>query len=137
MRDAFIVFSGFLAGLLSGTMGIGGGVLMVPIMVIGFGFTQTLAQGTSLAAIVPISLVGAVTHYRQGNVLVRPALWMAVLGAPLSVAGALAAQHVPGPLLGRVFGVFLLFSAYRIWPLWKPTGRRPEESRGSRPAAVD
>jgi uncharacterized membrane protein YfcA len=124
MRDALIILSGFLAGILSGTMGIGGGVLMVPIMVLGFGFSETLAQGTSLAAIVPISLVGAVTHFRQGNVLLRPALWMAALGAPLAIGGALAAQHVPGPLLSRVFGAFLLFSAYRIWPLWKPTWRR-------------
>ncbi len=120
MRDVLIVLSGLLAGALSGSMGIGGGSAMVPIMVIGFGFSQTLAQGTSLAAIVPISLVGAYTHFRQGNVLLRPALWMGAVGAPLAAAGALLAQHVPGPLLGRLFGLFLLFSAYRLWPLWKP-----------------
>jgi uncharacterized membrane protein YfcA len=124
LHDALIVLSGFAAGVLSGTMGIGGGVLMVPIMVLGFGFTETLAQGTSLAAIVPISFVGAFTHLRQGNVLVRPALWMGLVGAPLAAVGALLAQHVPGPELSRIFGLFLLFSAYRIWPLWKPTFRR-------------
>lgn len=121
--EALIVLSGFAAGVLSGTMGIGGGVVMIPIMVVGFGFTETLAQGTSLAAIVPISVVGAITHFRQGNVLVRPALWMGLVGAPLAAAGALLAQHVPGPELSRIFGAFLIFSAYRIWPLWKPSFR--------------
>lgn len=120
MSDALIVLSGVAAGVLSGTMGIGGGVLMVPIMVVGFGFSQTLAQGTSLAAIVPISAVGAFTHFRQGNVLIRAGIVMGLVGAPLAALGALLAQHVPGPLLGRLFGIFLLFSAYRIWPLWKP-----------------
>lgn len=120
VRDAWIIVAGFFAGVLSGTMGIGGGVLMVPVMVLGFGFTETLAQGTSLAAIVPISLVGAYTHFRQGNVLMRAAILMAAFGAPLAIAGALSAQLVPGPLLSRVFGAFLLFSAYRIWPYWKP-----------------
>ncbi len=127
VHDVLVVVSGFLAGVLSGTMGIGGGVLMVPLMVLGFGFTQTLAQGTSLAAIVPISAVGAFTHFRRGNVLVKPGLWMGLAGAPLAAAGALLAQHVPGPELSRIFGLFLLFSAYRIWPLWKPAFRRSKD----------
>jgi len=118
LRDLFILLSGFVAGLMSGSLGIGGGVVMVPIMVLGFGFAQKLAQGTSLAAIVPISAVGAFTHFREGNVLVRPALWMGLAGAPLAALGALLAQHVPGPLLGRIFGALVILSAYRLWPLW-------------------
>ena len=127
IHDALVVFSGFLVGIVSGTMGVGGGVLMVPLLVFGFGFGEKLAQGTSLAAIVPISAVGAFTHFRHGNVLARPALWMGLVGAPLAAVGALLAQHVPGPELSRLFGVFMLFSAYRIWPLWKPWLRRPKD----------
>jgi len=123
IRDALIVLAGVFVGALSGSMGIGGGTAMVPMMVLGFGFSETLAQGTSLAAIVPISAVGAYTHFRRGNVLVRPAIWMGLVGAPLAAAGAFAAQQIPGSLLGRLFGLFLLFSAYRLWPLWKPTQR--------------
>ena len=57
--DVLAVLSGLVVGVLSGLIGIGGGVLLVPIMVLGFGFGQHLAQGTSLAAILPSSLVGA------------------------------------------------------------------------------
>lgn len=120
LHDALAILSGFAAGVLSGSLGIGGGVVMIPTMVLGFGFAERLAQGTSLAAIVPISAAGAATHLRERNVLVRPALWMGLAGAPLAVAGALLAQHVPGPLLSRLFGALVIFSAYRIWPLWKP-----------------
>ena len=125
LRDALILLDGFVAGALSGSLGIGGGVVMVPIMVVGFGFTERLAQGTSLVAIVPISLVGAATHLRQGNVLVKPALWMGLAGAPLALGGAALAQHLPGPLLGRLFGAFVIFSAYRLWPRGKPDSGRP------------
>lgn len=125
MRDLLTVLSGILVGVLSGSMGIGGGTAMVPIMVIGFGFSERLAQGTSLAAIVPISLVGAYTHFRHGNVMLRSAFWMALAGAPLAALGAFFAQHLPGQQLSRLFGLFMLFAAYRLWPGPKPFSRGP------------
>jgi uncharacterized membrane protein YfcA len=114
-RDGLAVFSGFVAGLLSGTLGLGGGILLVPLMVLGFGFAQHLAQGTSLAAIIPTSIVGAITHDREGNVDRRAVLWVTLGGAPGALAGSLAAVHLPRELLVRLFGVLLLYSAYRIW----------------------
>jgi len=75
--DALAILGGFVAGLLSGFVGIGGGSAFVPIMTVGFRFNQALAQGTSLAAIIPTALVGGFTHVREGNVLLGPALWMA------------------------------------------------------------
>lgn len=109
------VLGGFVVGILSGLMGVGGGIFLVPLMVIGFGFAQHLAQGTSLAAIIPTSIVGAVTHDRMGNVDRRAALWLALGGLAGSVGGALVAVQLPRALLVRVFGAFLLYSAYRIW----------------------
>jgi uncharacterized membrane protein YfcA len=91
-------------------------VLLVPIMVIAFGFGQHLAQGTSLAAVLPTSIVGAATHYRSGNLDLRPALLMGAAGAVTAVAFGLLAQFIHPQLLARVFGAFLLFSAYRLWP---------------------
>lgn len=117
MVDALAVLTGFLVGVLSGLIGVGGGVLFVPIMVIGFHFGQHLAQGTSLAAILPTSVVGAATHYRAGNVELRPALVMGVVGAVAAVVGGLiAVRLLHADLLERLFGAFLLFSAYRLWP---------------------
>ena len=115
------VASGFLVGVLSGVMGVGGGIFLVPIMVIGFGFAQHLAQGTSLAAIIPTSIAGAATHDRAGNVDRRAAAWLGAAGVVGSLAGALFAIGLPRTLLVRLFGVFILYSAYRIW-----AGRRPK-----------
>lgn len=113
---ALAIIAGLLVGTLSGLIGIGGGVLLVPIMVIGFGLAQQLAQGTSLAAILPTSIVAAVTHYRAGNLELRPALLMGGTGAITAVLFGLLAQRVHPQVLARLFGAFLLFSAYRLWP---------------------
>ena len=112
--DVLLILGGLGAGFLSGTIGIGGGLLFVPTMTIGFGLSQAVAQGTFLVAIIPTAIVGGVTHLRQGNVLLRPALWMGGGGVVGAVIGALVAVEVPGPILARFWGAFLVFSAYRL-----------------------
>lgn len=112
--DAAAVGGGLLAGFLSGTIGIGGGLAFVPIMTIGFRMAQPIAQGTSLAAIIPTALVGGITHLRQGNVRRDAAIWMGGGGVVGAVIGALVAVDLPSSFLARLFGAFLLFSAYRI-----------------------
>ena len=74
--DVLLIAGGLLGGFFSGTVGIGGGVLFVPTLTVGFRLSQAVAQGTSLLAIVPTAIVGGLTHLREGNVQVRPALWM-------------------------------------------------------------
>ncbi|HKF16887.1 MAG TPA: TSUP family transporter [Candidatus Dormibacteraeota bacterium] len=115
MTDALAVLSGLLIGALSGLIGIGGGVLLVPLLVIGFGFSQQVAQGTSLAALIPTSIVGAVTHLRQGNLDVRAGVAMGLAGMVGAAGAALVAQHLHGKILERLFGLLLLFAAYRLW----------------------
>ena len=112
--DLLAIAGGFGAGFLSGTIGIGGGLLFVPTMTVGFRLSQAVAQGTSLVAIVPTAIVGSITHLREGNVLVGPALMMGGGGVVGAVLGALVAVEVPGPLLARTWGAFLVFSAYRL-----------------------
>ena len=63
-----------------------------------------------------IGIVGAATHHRQGHLLWRPALLMGVAGVAGAVLGALVAISLPQEVLARLFGAFLLFSAWRIWP---------------------
>jgi uncharacterized protein len=118
--DALAIFGGFVAGILSGFVGIGGGSAFVPIMTVGFRFNQALAQGTSLAAIIPTAIVGGITHVREGNVLLGPALWMGGGGMVGAVLGALLAVHVPGLILARVWGAFLVLTALRLAQgVWK------------------
>jgi uncharacterized membrane protein YfcA len=112
--DAFAIAGGLFAGFLSGTIGSGGGLLFVPIMTVGFRMAQPIAQGTSLAAVIPTAIVGGITHIRQGNVLREAAIWMGVGGVGGALIGALVAVEVPEKLLARAFGVFLLFSAFGL-----------------------
>jgi uncharacterized membrane protein YfcA len=117
---------GLVAGFLSGTIGIGGGLVFVPFMTIGFRMAQPLAQGTSLAAVIPTAVVGGVTHLRRGNVRRDAALWMGAGGVVGAAIGALIAVEVPGSILARIFGAFLLFSAYRIALARPPAESEPK-----------
>ena len=112
--DVVLIVGGFGAGFLSGTIGIGGGLLFVPTMTVGLRVSQAIAQGTSLVAIIPTAIVGGVSHLLRGNVLVRPALMMGGGGVVGAIIGALVAVDVPGPILARVWGGFLVFSAFRL-----------------------
>ena len=118
--DALTILAGFVGGLLSGALGIGGGQAFIPIMTIGFRFPQSLAQGTSLAAIVPTALAGGLTHLREGNVVIRAALWMGGGGVIGAVLGALLAVEIPGTILSRLFGAFLIFNAWRLFMAARP-----------------
>jgi uncharacterized protein len=80
------VLVGVAAGVTSGMLGVGGGVLFVPGLVFFLGLSQLSAEATSLLAIVPVALVGALRQHRYGNVRVRDALLLAAL-SPLGVIG--------------------------------------------------
>jgi len=112
--DVVAIVGGFGAGFLSGTIGIGGGLLFVPTMTVGLRISQAVAQGTSLVAIIPTAVVGGISHLIRGSVLLMPALWMGGGGVVGAVIGALVAVEVPGPWLARIWGGFLVFSAYRL-----------------------
>ncbi len=112
--DVLLILAGLAAGFLSGTIGIGGGLLFVPSMTVALRVSQAVAQGTSLVAIVPTAIVGGITHIREGNVLLEPALWMGSGGVVGAILGALVAIEVPGPVLARVWGAFLVLFAVRL-----------------------
>lgn len=101
-----------LLGLVSGTasalLGIGGGIIVVPVLVIAFGYGQHLAEGTSLAVIVPTALLGAAVHSRRGYTDWPMGLRLGGGGLVGSLAGAELALALPGPLLSRAFGVLLV-----------------------------
>ena len=115
-RDVLLTGAGLVIGILSGLSGVGGGVLMVPLLVLGFGVAQRVAQGTSLLAIIPISALGALVHLRNREVD-GGALWrMSVTGAPAALVGGVLAILLSQRSLAGLFGIFLLVAAFRLWP---------------------
>ena len=100
--------TGLVSGFLAGLLGIGGGIVMVPVMVLLLGMTQQTAQGTSLLAIVPTAVSGARTHYRLGQVDLGGAAGLALGGVPGSIAGSRIANALNAATLTSVFGAFLL-----------------------------
>lgn len=110
---AYLV-TGLGMGVLSALMGVGGGVILVPAFMLAFGLSPHEAQGTSLAVMVPVSLMGAWRSARHGYTDWRAGAWLGVggvVGAPL---GASLALILPGEWMARIFAVFLLYSAVQL-----------------------
>ncbi|OPZ88232.1 MAG: Sulfite exporter TauE/SafE [bacterium ADurb.Bin429] len=99
---------GLVAGILSGLLGVGGGIILVPAMVLLLGLSQTMAQGISLAVIIPTAISGAVVHYRQGNIQLRDVLWLAVGGVAGGLGGSELALVLPVLALRGLFGVLMV-----------------------------
>ena len=102
---------GALGGVASGVLGIGGGVLYVPALAILLGLGQLDAEATSLLAIVPVALVGAVRQRHYGNVDVRDGLALGILGTAGVAAGVAGANAVSERLLELCFGGLAIVTA--------------------------
>jgi uncharacterized protein len=102
------VLIGTLGGVASGFFGVGGGVLIVPLLIYWAGFSQHLATGTSLAVLLPpIGLAATIEYYRHGNVDLRAAVILAASMFAGAWVGALFANQMKGPQLRLLFGIFL------------------------------
>jgi hypothetical protein len=106
---------GLLAGTLSGLLGIGGGLILIPALVYVFGLTQHQAQGTTLAFMIPpIGLLAALKYYHDGNVKLNIAMLMCVGFFVGGFLGAMFVDKIPEVLLKRMFGVALLVASLRM-----------------------
>lgn len=105
---AALAVVGVATGALSALLGVGGGLILVPALVLGFGFSQHAAEGTSLAVIVPTALLGAIRHTRRGYTRWRPGLTLGVGGIVGGLGGAGLALTLEGLLLQRLFAAFLV-----------------------------
>lgn len=111
----FLLIIGLIAGLVSGTMGVGGGVVIVPALVFFMGFTQHQAQGTSLVMMVPpIVAAGAYNYYKAGHVNLKFALILMVAFIVGSYLGSLFSVHISGRVLRKIFGFFMLAVALKM-----------------------
>lgn len=105
---------GLIAGILSGLLGIGGGVIMVPAMVFMMGIGQVVAQGVSLVVIVPTALTGAYTHYKKGNVLPQLAIVLGLAAIIGAFIGSWLAGLADPSALQQGFGVFVIVVSIRL-----------------------
>ncbi len=121
------VLIGLLAGVVAGLLGVGGGALFVPALTIGLGLTQLDAEATSLLAIIPVALVGALRQHGHGNVDLRTGVVLGLLGVAGAVAGAVIANAVPQRALEVSFALFILFVASQ---LARRTLSAPQRERG-------
>jgi len=110
-----LILIGLSAGLVGGSLGVGGGIVIVPALMFLFGYSQHQAQGTSLAFMLPpIGFLAAYNYYKEGHVDFKIALVLCmafILGAYL---GSLISINLPEKILKKVFGIFMLFVAIKM-----------------------
>ena len=112
----FFVFLGICAGVLSGALGLGAGIILVPTLVLLCDFEQKSAQGMALAVMVPMVLVGALRYWKNPEIEMNAAvIGLIILGA---LAGALLgtelAVWLPGHILRKIFAVVLIIVAVKM-----------------------
>ena len=110
-----LIIIGLLAGFLSGTMGVGGGLVIVPSLVFILGMSQHQAQGTSLAMMLaPIGIMAVYNYFREGYVNIKYAIILAlafILGAWL---GSLFSVNLSGSTLKKIFGVLMFIVGLKM-----------------------
>ena len=115
MATAGGLLLGVVIGIISGMVGIGGGALLVPALVLLYGMSQHKAQGTSLGALLlPIGIFAFWRYYKDGNVDLRLAILVAVGFAVGGWVGGGWAQHISDVALRRGFAVLLIVIAVRM-----------------------
>jgi uncharacterized membrane protein YfcA len=105
---------GLAAGVIAGLLGVGGGVLFVPGLVIFLGLGQHQAEATSLLAIVPVAIVGTIRHDRYGNVQRRDAALLGMLSVAGAAAGVALANSLSGAVLRDAFAALMVFVAAQM-----------------------
>lgn len=110
-----LILIGLLAGFFSGALGIGGSVIMIPLLILLVNFTQHQAQGTSLAVLaVPVTLLAAYNYYNEGFVNWKFALIIAFTFILGGYFGSKIAISLNQEMLKKIFGVVLLFVAVKM-----------------------
>lgn len=115
-----LALAGFAAGVLGGMVGIGGGILIVPVLLYTQDFSERSAIATSLAAMVPMSIAAAARHRHYGNLRLREGLVLGVLGIVGAAVGASLAEVLPETVLRIGFAVLMLvIAAQMLRGVWR------------------
>jgi uncharacterized membrane protein YfcA len=106
---------GIVTGIMAGMLGIGGAIIMIPALVYLMGFNQQMAQGTSLAVMLPpIGIIAAFNYWKAGQVNIKFAIILAVAFIIGSYFGSKLALNLPQSVLKKIFGVLLLLVAAKM-----------------------
>ena len=111
-----LILLGIAAGYFSGLVGIGGGVIIVPALVLLFGFTQYAAQGTTLALLIPpIGILGVWKYYQSGYVNIKTAAIICVGFTVGSYLGSITAVSIPQETLRKIFALLLIILGIKMF----------------------
>lgn len=110
-----LVIAGLLAGFVGGTMGVGGGIIIIPTLVFVLGMSQHDAQGTSLATLLaPIGIFAVINYYREGHVNLKYAFILGLTFLIGSYFGSKWAVQLPDKLLKQMFGGLMLIVGIKM-----------------------
>jgi len=110
-----LVLIGLAAGVLSGLVGVGGGIIVVPALVFFLGFTQQQAQGTSLGLLLlPVGILAVLNYYKQGHIDIRVIGIMAIAFVVGGWLGSKWALSLPEEVVKKIFAIILFYSAIKM-----------------------
>lgn len=110
-----LLLIGLAAGMLSGMVGVGGGIIVVPALVFFLGFSQHEAQGTSLGLLLlPVGILAVFNYYNKGFIDIKVVIIMSLAFVVGSWAGSKLALTLPQETVKKVFAVFLLYTSFKM-----------------------
>jgi uncharacterized membrane protein YfcA len=116
MQILILLLIGLVAGGFSGLFGIGGGIIVIPALVYLLGYTQHEAQGTSLGLLLPpVGILAVINYYKAGMVDLKAVILMVVTFLIGSYVTSKLVVNIPDLVLKKIFAVFLLFYAAKLF----------------------
>jgi uncharacterized membrane protein YfcA len=115
------IFSGIISG-----MGIGGGTILIPALIIIFNTKQQIAQSVNLLSFIPIAIVALITHLKNRSVDIKLALILIGSGVAGAIGGSILASAIDSSILKKMFGIFLFFMGIYEIAVKKSTRNKSE-----------
>ncbi len=110
-----LILVGIAAGMLSGLVGVGGGIIIVPALVFFLGFSQKMAQGTSLGILLlPVGILGVIQYYKQGYIDWTVVLIISAAFLIGSYFGSKIALRLPQDTIKKIFAIFMILIAIKL-----------------------
>ena len=110
-----LLIIGLAAGILSGLVGVGGGLIVVPALIFFLGYSQHQAQGTSLGLLLlPVGILAVINYYNKGQVDIKVVIVMGIAFVLGGWLGSKLALRLPADTVKKIFAVFLFYSAFKL-----------------------